>query len=181
MKKILLLSLITLFCEVTATAQSSPRQHVPTHRSRGVPGYVTINEFQFGFGLGDVSVPYSRSLIGFTTMHGYVINNLFTIGGGTGISFYNGGTLVPLFLDVRYHHDYNQSFVPFFFGNGGFLIDVNDFNSGTKLFLNAGPGVSYAATRNLAFNLGSGLLIQMGNQHRYTFINFKLGVTYKLN
>lgn len=183
MKIIRLLSLVTLFCAVTFSAWSTnnPRRAYPAHIGRGMTGYVTFNEFHGGFGLGTTTVPYSRSLIGFTTVHGYAIDNFFTIGGGTGVSFYNGGTMIPLFLDLRYHHDYQQRFVPFVFGNGGFLFDINDINTGSKLFLNAGPGVSYAASNRLAFNLGSGLLIQMGQTSRNSFINVKLGVTYKLD
>jgi hypothetical protein len=180
MKKFQLLLLISIFCAVTISAQCIALRNQPYSALRGISGYVTINELNGGFGLGDTSVPYSRSLIGFTTVHGYVINNHFTIGGGTGVSFYNEGTMIPLFLDVRYHY-LHRRYVPFFFGNGGFLFDVTDNNGGTKLFLNAGPGVRYSISRGLAFNLSTGLLIQMGQGHRDAFINFKLGITFKPN
>ena len=65
------------------------------------PGLITINELHFGIGLGITNVPYSKSFFGFTTINGYQINKNFVAAAGTGLSFYNGGMLVPLFLDFR--------------------------------------------------------------------------------
>jgi hypothetical protein len=182
MEKFQLLSLITIVCTVTFSASgiSNPGEPDLNQIDKKTSGYITINEFPGGFGLRDISVPYASTLVGFTTVHGYVINNFFTIGGGTGVSFYNGGTLLPLFLDVRYHHNLQKKYTPFFFGNGGFLFEVSNISMGTRLFLNAGPGMSYAINRNVAFNLGSGLLIQKARKRRDTFINFKLGVSYRI-
>jgi len=144
------------------------------------PGYITINEFGAGFGLGETDVDYGKYLYGFTTIHGYQINKNFMFAGGTGLLMYNGGALIPLFMDFRYSF-YISTLTPYIFGDGGFLLNPSDINSGTKLFVNAGPGVRFTMSRKLGFNFGAGLLIQMGQAHRDAFINFKLGVTFKPN
>ena len=140
-------------------------------------GFITINELHFGIGLGTTNVPYSKSFFGFTTINGYQINKNFVAAAGTGLSFYNGGMLVPLFLDFRFRFNISQ-FTPYFFGDGGFLLNPSDLNS-TKLFINPGLGIRYSFSKNLAANLGGGFLIQTGGVTRDTFINIKMGVTYK--
>jgi hypothetical protein len=139
-------------------------------------GFITINEINFGFGLGLHQVPYSRSFIGFTTVNGYQFNKSIMAAGGTGLLFYNGGLLVPLFLDFRYRFYINQ-YTPYVFADGGVLLDFSHLNS-TKLFINPGIGIRYAFSRNWAANLGTGLLVQYG-EFRDSFINFKIGATYK--
>ena len=144
------------------------------------PGYITINELNSGVGLNLTYADYSKSFFGFTTIHGYQINRSFLIAGGTGIYVYDGKTLVPLFMDFRYRFMVGQ-FTPYLFGDGGFLFDFSDFNSGTRLFINAGPGVRYTISNNMGLNLGTGLMIQIGDLSRDSFINFKIGVTFKPN
>lgn len=138
------------------------------------PGYITINELTAGIGLGITSVPYSKSFFGFTTIHGYQINKSFLVGGGTGLSFYNGGTFIPLFLDVRYRLSVG-TFTPYLFGDGGILINTK---GGVKLFINPGAGVRYTINERLALNFGTGLWVQ-NEDTRDAFINFKLGITFK--
>ncbi len=178
MKKLLFLLTLAIISVATATSQEvvPPRKPYPT--ISGMPGYVTINELHGAYGLRDTSAPKSHYIYGFTTVHSYFINSDFTVGGGTGASFYDDGFLLPLFLDVRYNFIHGR-YVGFLFGNGGFLFDFNDINSGTRLFVNAGPGVRYATSSTLAYNLSTGLLIQMGESSRNSFINLKLGITFK--
>lgn len=149
----------------------------PAFLYRAMPGYLTINELTAGFGLGVTDVPYSKSFFGFTTIWGYQSDKSFFIGGGTGLSFYDEGLLVPLFIDVRYWFGIKQ-YTPYFFGDAGFLLNFSDFMDGTKMFLNPGAGIIYHFQRKLAINLGIGLLVQQGT-HRDTFINIKTGVSYR--
>lgn len=139
-------------------------------------GFITINEINFGFGLGLNKVPYSKSFIGITTVNGYQFNKSIIAAAGTGIIFYNDGILVPLFLDFRYRFNINQ-YTPYVFADGGVMLNFSDFNS-TKIFLNPGIGIRYAFSRRWAANIGTGLLVQYG-EIRDSFINFKLGATYK--
>ena len=141
------------------------------------PGFISINELTTGIGLGNTDVPFSKRFFGFTTVNGYQINKSFAAALGTGLSFYNDGLLVPLFIDFRYRFNIDL-FTPYVFADGGFLLNFSDFK-GTTLFINPGIGVRYSISRNLAANLGSGLLLQSGETGRNSFINLKTGVTYK--
>ena len=171
--------ILLIICTVTIiSAQDIVTPNRPVSMLSGDPGFITINELHFGIGLGMTNVPYSKSFFGFTTINGYQINKNFVVAGGTGLSFYNGGMLVPLFLDFRFRFNVSQ-FTPYIFGDGGFLLKLSNINS-TKLFINPGLGIRYSFTRNWAANLGGGFLIQTGTAGiRDTFINIKAGVTYK--
>lgn len=170
----LLLSLTCLVIVVSAQEIVSPNK--PETNLSTEKGFITINELHFGFGLYVTSVPYSKSFFGFTTINGYQFNKSIIAAAGTGLSFYNGGLLVPLFLDFRYRF-YIGQYTPYVFADGGFMLNFSDFNN-SKLFVNPGVGVRYAFTNNWAANLGAGLLVQRGAL-RDSFINFKMGATYK--
>jgi len=141
------------------------------------PGYLTVNEFTMGFGLAETDAPYAKIYYGFTSIHGYQIDQTFVMGGGTGLLIHPDGPLIPLFIDLRARY-WVSNITLYAFGDGGFLIDPKDIRS-SKMFINAGPGVRFAASPILALNFSPGLLIQMGPSIRSSFINFKLGVTYK--
>ena len=69
---------------------------------------------------------------------------------------------------------------PYLSGSGGMLLNPSDFNAGTRMFINPAAGVMYSISRNMAANLSAGLVIQMApNISRASFVNSKLGVTYK--
>lgn len=168
-----------LICAVTTvSAQTKVLPNQPPTILNPNPGFITINELHFGIGIGDTNVPYSKSFFGFTTINGYQINKNFVAAAGTGLSFYNGGMLVPLFLDFRYRINLDK-FTPYVFADGGLLLDFTDLIGGSKQFINPGIGGRYTFTKNLAANISAGILIQSGSLYRYTFINFKTGVTYK--
>ena len=172
---LLIMVLLASFSPATSKERVLPQKPYATLDSE--PGFITTNELHFGFGLGDTGPHYSKSCFGFTTTNGYLINRNFTIGGGTGFLVYNGGTLIPLFLDIRYKLNVDPV-TPYFFGDGGFLFSTKDFSSGTKMFINFGAGAQYAFTANFAANLGAGLFIQ-SQVAMDSFINLKAGVTYK--
>ena len=142
------------------------------------PGYMTINEFTSGFGIAGTTTPYSKFNYGFTTVHGYQINNGFSVGGGTGFLLYEDGPLIPLFADFRFNFIVSTTSF-YIFGNSGLLIDPSNLNSGSKLFANAGPGVRIALSRKFALHFSPGILTQMGPTSRASFVNFKLGFTLK--
>lgn len=139
-----------------------------------IPGYIMINEITSGFGLGDVSLPYSKSYIGFTTIQGYQINRNFIAGAGTGVSFYDSGTIVPLFIHIRCSFNSNP-FTLFVFGEGGLLFNAK---AAATLFLNPGIGIRYAINHKLGINFGTGLFILYGESLDY-FISFRLGIIFK--
>lgn len=172
---ILLISIICVGVAVSAQTTNFPLR--PASSIRSNPGFITINELTAGFGLGVTDVPYSKYFFGFTTVNGYQINRNFIVAGGTGLSVYNGGVLVPLFLDVRYMFLVDQ-FTPYLFGDAGLLLNFADFMDGTKGFLNGGAGVKYHFPGRLEILLGAGLLVQWGTA-RDAFVNLKAGVSYK--
>jgi hypothetical protein len=177
MKRKLSIIILIISTVTVISAQDMVDPNRPGTLLNNNPGFITINELHFGIGLGTTNVPYSKSFFGFTTINGYQINKNFVAAAGTGLSFYNGGMLVPLFLDFRFRFNISQ-FTPYLFGDGGFLLNPSDLNS-TKLFINPGLGIRYSFSKNLAANLGGGFLIQTGGSTRDTFINIKMGVTYK--
>jgi opacity protein-like surface antigen len=180
MKKSFSLLLIMMLASGIAAAQDKVVPNKPYSILNTYAGYITINEVTGGFGIGETDVPVAKGFTGFTTIHGYQVNKNFLVAGGTGVYFYNEATFIPLFADFRYSFMIG-TLTPFVFGDGGFLLDIENLNSGTRLFVNAGPGVRYAMSNKLALNLGAGLFIQMGDQRRDSYINFKLGVTFKPN
>lgn len=135
--RILLFVILCACACVSAQKYAWPRQ--PASIRRAFPGFVTINEFTAGIGMGQTSGPYSSSFYGFTTAFGYQIDRNFIASGGTGISFYDAGILVPVFLDFRYRFNVIR-FTPYLFADGGFLLDVSDLKGGTRIFINPGAG-----------------------------------------
>jgi len=150
----------------------------PEKPSDAYKGFVTINEIHTGFGLGETLVPYSGSFFGVTTVNGYQFNKSLFLGGGTGISFYNGGVLVPLYVDFRAELElYPMNLIAVV--DGGSLLNFLDF-SGTKFFINPGAGIVFPLNNKLSINLIGGILFQY-RDHRDTFIDIKAGVTYKFS
>lgn len=173
-----ILSIVILLVSVTSalSAQCKIFTNKPYAGLKEEPGFVTINEFTYGIGLGDNQIPYSKRFFGFTTVNGYQIDKNFIIAAGTGIYFYNGGEMIPLFLDFRYSFQVNR-ITPYAFADGGLLFNISDLDQ-TKLFINPGIGARYTLTNNWAINLGAGLLTQAVS-YKDSFINFKLGAFYK--
>lgn len=148
-------------------------------------GYVTINELNYGFGLGSKDLPYSGYFYGITTMHGYQLNryglhidNSVQAGLATGFLMYNEGNLIPLYLDLRYNINHNM-ISAFVMGNGGLLINYNDFEQ-TRLFIKAGGGLRYRINDRFQATFGAGLQVQMGNSSpRDAFATLNAGIIYK--
>jgi hypothetical protein len=175
MKRTLMLFIAILPVVFSAYGQSvtmtKPEQTIST-----TPGYITINEFTGGIGLGIVNGSFGKSFFGITTIHGYQVDQNFVVAAGTGFLAYNGGNLIPLFMDLRYCFPINP-FTPYVLGDGGVLLNPS---GGTKLFINPAIGVRYSMNRKIGFNFSTGLFVQKGDNIRDSFINFKLGVTIKL-
>jgi hypothetical protein len=148
-------------------------------------GYINTTELQTAFGIGENNVPFGRYFIGVTNTSGYQIslkNSMVTKkiqgGVGTGLLIYNGGALLPLFLDFRFIWS-ERTLTPFIFATGGGLIHFSDFNRESRLFINPGAGARYSISEKLAVNAGAGLLIQTATYRRDSFLNFKIGLCFK--
>jgi hypothetical protein len=179
MKKLIIISILGLFVISASVQAQLVRGNRPYTSLSSGEGYITFNEFNYGIGLNGHTTPYSTKYIGFTSVHGYQINSIFMIGGGTGVLLYNDGLMIPLFVDIRVRFPLN-TFTPYFSGEGGMLLNPSDFDSGTRMFVNPSAGVRYDLDNKLALTLSGGLWIQMGvNISRASFVNLKIGVVYK--
>ena len=94
MKSLYIFLLVTAVYVESVCGQDRVIPNKPYSSLYSGPGYITNNEFTSGFGLGNVSLPFTKTFFGFNTIHGYQINRFFVISGGTGALFYNGGTLI---------------------------------------------------------------------------------------
>lgn len=175
MKRIFSLALL-IAVYVSAISAQGGKNKSPLSNFDTQPGYITINEFTGGFGLGGKVVPYAKGFFGFNTLHGYQVNKEFAVTGGTGIYFYNGGNLIPLMIDFRYRI-YVSRFTPYAFAEGGVLLDFSG-KKDTRIFISPGAGVRYTINRNLGVNLGLGLFSQFGHI-RDSYFMLKTGVSYK--
>jgi hypothetical protein len=176
MKRTLLILIITIG-SAALMAQGRVIPNRPNTILNSGPGYITINELQAGIGLGKINTDYSKSMYGFTTIHGYQVNKSFVLAGGSGAIFYNGGMLIPLFMDFRASFRIS-TLTPYAYGDGGILMNFSDLVEGSKIFINAGAGIRYAFSRKIAANLSAGYWIQNGVS-RDSFVVVKAGVTYK--
>jgi hypothetical protein len=138
-------------------------------------------------------VPYANQFMGFTTIIGFrqstnwqyqnkkyvrLNNNIFA-GVGTGLSIYNGGYLIPFYLDFRYWLPF-RTYIPFVAAEGGLLFNTKDINHGTRFFMSPKVGMSVNVHRVIAINIGAGLFIQTGdNIPRASFVKYSMGLGYK--
>ena len=176
--KRLIFSIIIIFVALSAgKAQYRVLPNKPFSTLNTNPGFITINEFTGGYGLSGTTAPYSKHFFGFTSVNGYQVNRNYIFAAGVGLYFYESGLLVPLFLDFRFAF-YVGRITPYIFADGGLLINVSKLND-TKLFINPGVGARYTMSRNIAINLGLGVLAQVDGTVRESFLNPKLGVVYK--
>jgi hypothetical protein len=177
MKQAISFIYILFLATTLASAQYKVVPNMPFSTLNSNPGFVTINELNYGLGLKGTTAPFSKYFFGFTSVNGYQVNRNFIFAAGTGLYFYESGLLVPLFLDIRFSFYINR-LTPYLFGDGGLLINISDLNS-TKLFINPGIGARYTFTRNIAVNLGAGIQSQVDGTARESFLNLKLGMVYK--
>jgi hypothetical protein len=177
MKRAIIFIVIMFIATYLVTAQYKVVPNKPYPTLNTAPGFITINEATYGLGLSGKTAHYSKQFFGFTSVNGYQLNKNFIFAAGTGLSFYESGLLVPLFLDFRFSFHISH-LTPYIFGDGGLFINISDLNN-TKLFINPGIGAIYALSRGIALNLGAGILSQVDGTVRESFLNLKLGVVYK--
>lgn len=176
MKRVVSFVVFFLCLAMLADAQYRVTPNKPYSVLRSNPGFVSINEVTGGIGLHSNSFPYSKHFFGFTSVTGYQLNSNFMAGAGVGLSFYDAGLLVPLFLDFRYTF-MSRSFTPYIYADGGLNIQVSSLND-TKLFINPGAGARYSFGKKIAANISAGILSQVDGINRASFLTVKLGGVY---
>jgi hypothetical protein len=147
-------------------------------------GYYNITEAQYGFGLALTEEPYADHYAGITTVNGYRFGGGLALGVGVGYSQYNEGYDIPLYGDIRYFMG-KQRVKFFVMGSGGFLMNFENFNDYSRVFVNPGGGLIVPLSKNLHLSFAAGLLTQWdrnyfqdGPGYRDSFINMKLGLLF---
>jgi hypothetical protein len=161
MKNLVFVLLVILFSAELIMGQTGAKswKHTAIYISR--PGLMNISELNVGFGLGDTNADFAKQFVGLTTILGYGITRYLHGGIGAGLSFYNEGMLVPLFLDLRYVINFRK-ISAYFFGDGGGLFSFSKTGHENKLLLNPGTGLRFKICSDLDFNIGAGLFLQVG-------------------
>lgn len=181
MKKAVLMFVIAGLTLSSSKGQYSSVPASPSFKYVSSPGFVSITEFNGAPGLKDTISVNSAYYLGLTNVFGYQIDKNFFGGIGLGYYHYDGGYLLPVFLEYRYSY-YLRSFTPFIYGDGGMLIHPGEFADESKIFINPGVGVSRVISRHLEANLSAGFMIQARSTlTRVTFVTFKLGIIYRKN
>jgi hypothetical protein len=135
-------------------------------------------EINSGLGLLTTDTDFSNHFFGLTSGFRYGITKDFQGGLGAGLSFYNGGLLVPVYIDLRYFLNIGKmSLYPF--GDAGLLLNFPDSKWNEGLFVNPGIGVRRLISDKLAISLGFGLFVQKRPEDlRDSFINAKFGISF---
>ncbi len=181
MKRSIILVILLVSFTYSALSQSSVKFTNPLYRYYSRPGFVNITEINGGTGLGDTDFKNSEYYFGVTNVFGYQIDRNFF--GGVGVGYYLNESVqhIPLYLDIRYNV-FLKRVTPFIFADSGLLLDPDNFNHGTKIFINPGVGINKSIYSKLCLSLSAGVMVQMGdNVPRTSFVNFKLGLIFKKN
>jgi hypothetical protein len=157
------------------TAAAARQEAMSVAPSRG--HYVNTTELTGGFGLGDTDPDFTGSIFGVTNVFGYAFTERLTGGVGTGVYFYNGGTMMPLYLDFRYRFN-GMTFRPIIVADGGMLFDISNFGS-SAVFINPSFGVERQLGPRSALHMSLGPLVQHGPARiRSTFIVARAGISF---
>jgi hypothetical protein len=184
MKKLVIILMFVIPMSSFVYGQRLPSPKLPPSVLNADPGFINITEITYGFGLAKTSTPYAKYVAGITNTFGYQINRNFITGGGIGALIYNDGFLVPLYLNGRFAFLVrNRELSPYITADAGMLLNFEDLNNGTMLFINPGAGARYTISRNIAATLGLGLFVQTGPEQvrRDSFINLKAGISFLFN
>ena len=160
-------------------------------RYSAAPGFVNITEINGAIGLVDHEGPgesaedpeslNSKYYYGITNILGYQIDRNFFGGIGLGYLHYEGGNFFPVYLEYKFSM-YLKQLSPYFYADGGTLINPDDFYDDSKIFINPGIGFSRTISPKIEINFSAGYMVQARTTiSRVTFINFRLGVALRKN
>lgn len=140
--------------------------------------YINMTQIGGALGLGDTEPDFSRRIISFENISALELSHQFIAGLGAGINFYNGGVMVPVFLDLRYRFN-DRTLMPYVTVDGGILISLEKINQSGP-FLNPMFGLKKKLNDKYSFNLSTGFLCQFAPAgSRNTFINIKGGLFFR--
>lgn len=161
---------------ITKVNEALITEHI-TDSIKLLPVFVTAGELTSGLGMAQTQVPYSHYFIGGSVLFGMEFNKRFLAGIGTGAHAFNGGVLVPLFLEFRYGFPI-RNYTPYIFSQAGALMNFSSYDR-SNIYANGGIGLRHAINDNLAFNIATGIYTHSsGVSGRDSFLNFKVGLIY---
>ena len=148
-------------------------------------GLYNLTEIQYGFGLQQVQAPFSHHYMGISNITGFMFGSGLGLGVGIGYNQYNDGYTVPLFGDVRYVMG-NQRVKFFAAGEGGFMLNFQNFKDYSRVFANPTLGIMVPLTAKTRLSFSAGLLTMWdrdlinnsGAGYRDSYINMKLGLMF---
>lgn len=143
------------------------------------PGFMNITELNGGIGLYMLNRDYAKRVFNVTSILATGLANNLTGGIGVGVSLYNGGTLVPLFADIRYYFNIGKTRC-FLMGDGGIILNSAKTDGGPKYLVSPGAGVVFPVSKSMSVNLGTFIFTQFGDKDygHDSFANLKLGMTF---
>ena len=181
MKQSVLTLVLTSLITIHSVGQSSVKWTNSSYRYYSRPGFVNISEIHGAIGLGDTNVDESRYYAGLSNVFGYQINRHFLQGAGIGLFYYGNRVRIPVYLDIR-NYKYLKRSTIFVVADGGLILDPNDLNHGTKIFVNPALGINRSFSNVLEGTFSGGVSLQMGdNLPRTSFLNIKVGLIFKKN
>jgi hypothetical protein len=179
MKKLtfLLILIVALAASLNGQRQKSKLPPTPLNPLKG---FANITEVTAGPGLAATNEPYSKLIVGLTTVNGYQINKYFIAGAGTGFFVFNEGFLVPLYLSGRYTYPIDKSNIsPYINADLGALFNFGNSGGGTRIFVNPVLGARYTLSSTTALDFGVGLYtMKLPEGNRDSYINFKVGFLF---
>ena len=141
----------------------------------------SLTEFNMGYGARYLDQDYEIRRTGISTMVGYRYSRAISVGLGTGVEAYNGGTMVPLYAEGQiYMNKFSESSIkPFLTGAAGMLNQVSGNTTDIKVFANPSFGFLIPVTFRSSLSVSLGLYTQWApDQQRYSFINTKIGLLF---
>lgn len=188
MKKLASLLVLIALISASVSAQRGERLPRPVIPSpyKYVPGWVSITDVTYGFGLSetnDPNNPCDKSFVSLTSVLSYQISRNFTTGGGFGLMFNEDRFFVPAFLNGRYNFSMpGGNFIPYLNADAGALLNFMDFNKETRFFVHPSAGVRYVINSYVSATGGLGILTHTGPYTgRNSFFTIRLGIFVALN
>ena len=174
-----LLITLTAFTSLSAVGQQDRWSRTSGNEPKQMDkfsGYYNQTEVNLATGLGEVGPDFSKGFGGLTTVNGYRFNESFQAGVGIGYLQYDGGGVLPLYLDGRYYLLKKRNKV-FAGASSGFMFPLVETEHSGGLFVAPVAGIEVPIKNRSSLTFSAGLSTQwLRNPARDTFANFKVGI-----
>jgi hypothetical protein len=181
MNRSVLIAILSVILTQSVLGQSSVEVLNPSYRYVSNPGFVNITDINSTILVWDTAGMPAKRYFGITNVFGYQINRNFFGGFGIGYYFFKGGQNIPIYLEYKYSA-YLKRLTPYFFGDGGFMLDPANIKGGSKIFINPGIGISHCLSSKFEGFVALGIMVQKRTiLTGASYVNFKLGIIFRKN